>query len=51
MKKEQWACVLMNGKEWTVQASVVNLSKSVDDAIKKSDKLAKMGTLTIVREI
>jgi hypothetical protein len=41
----EWACASLDGKR------IYNSSTTVDEAISKSEKLAKQGVLTIVKRI
>lgn len=45
-----WGCYKIDGKEWTIYAKCYCLSKTVDEAIEKSNKLEERGILTIVRK-
>lgn len=46
-----FGCFKIDGKEWTVQAKCYCLADTMEEAIKKSNKLQEKGILTIARSI
>ena len=46
-----YGCFKIDGNEWTVKAKCYCIAETEREAIKKSNRLAAKGILTIVRKI